>query len=78
MATLCTASTELCREACHHNKVSVAYAYRPWTRLGSREYHADPAVVLLQEFIRVGYYVSTEYTDETLRDDPPDTPEVDK
>ncbi len=33
---------------------------------------------LLQEFIRVGYYVNTEYVDEVLRDDPPDNPEVDK
>ncbi|GAB4815579.1 hypothetical protein N2152v2_002625 [Parachlorella kessleri] len=33
---------------------------------------------VFQEFLRVGYYVSTEYTDEALRDDPPDTPEVDK
>ena len=32
----------------------------------------------LQEFIRVGYYVNTDYADEALREDPPDTLEVDK
>jgi len=31
-----------------------------------------------QEFIRVGYYVNNEYTDEALREDPPDNPIVDK
>lgn len=31
-----------------------------------------------QEFIRVGYYVNNEYTDEALREDPPETPIVEK
>lgn len=31
-----------------------------------------------QEFIRVGYYVNTDYLEEELRDDPPDSPELEK
>ena len=31
-----------------------------------------------QEFIRVGYYVNNEYTEEQLRDDPPHAPLVDR
>lgn len=31
-----------------------------------------------QEFIRVGYYVSNEYTEEELRDNPPETPLLDR
>lgn len=30
------------------------------------------------EFVRVGYYVSNEYTDEELRETPPPTPDVAK
>jgi len=30
------------------------------------------------EFVRVGYYVANEYTDESLKDDPPEVPQVDK
>jgi hypothetical protein len=32
----------------------------------------------LQEFLRVGYYVQNEYEDEALRENPPDTPVIDK
>ena len=31
-----------------------------------------------QEFLRVGYYVNTEYIDQEMRDNPPPTPEFDK
>lgn len=31
-----------------------------------------------QEFLRVGYYVNNEYADESLREDPPMEPIVDK
>lgn len=31
-----------------------------------------------QEFIRVGYYVNTDYADAALRDDAPDAPAIDK
>ena len=32
----------------------------------------------VQEFLRVGYYAQTEYEDELLRENPPDTPDIDK
>ena len=32
----------------------------------------------MQEFLRVGYYAQTEYEDELLRENPPDTPDIDK
>lgn len=32
----------------------------------------------IQEFIRVGYYVNNEYQEEELRDNPPDTPLIDR
>lgn len=32
----------------------------------------------LQEFIRIGYYVNTEYEDELMREEPPETPQLDK
>ena len=31
-----------------------------------------------QEFIRVGYYVNNEYTEDELRDNPPDAPLIDR
>ncbi len=31
-----------------------------------------------QEFIRIGYYVNSEYSDEQLRETPPETVQVDK
>lgn len=31
-----------------------------------------------REFIRVGYYVNTDYADEALRDDPPERPQLDR
>lgn len=30
------------------------------------------------EFIRVGYYVNTDYADEALREDPPEQPQLDR
>ena len=35
-----------------------------------------PFHALLQEFIRVGYYVNTEYEDEALREIPPEVPKL--
>ena len=32
----------------------------------------------VQEFLRVGYYAQTEYTDDGLRENPPDTPLIDR
>ena len=29
-----------------------------------------------EEFLRIGYYVRNEYTDEKLREEPPDVPQV--
>ena len=37
-----------------------------------------PLAMHLQEFLRVGYYTQNEYEDETLRENPPDTPDIDK
>ena len=31
-----------------------------------------------KEFIRIGYYVNIDYEEESLRDDPPDVPDVDR
>jgi histone chaperone ASF1 len=31
-----------------------------------------------QEFIRIGYYVNSEYSDEQLRETPPETVQIDK
>ena len=31
-----------------------------------------------KEFIRIGYYVNNEYTDEQLKENPPEVPQIDK
>ena len=33
---------------------------------------------LLQEFIRIGYYVNNDYPEEELRENPPDPPSITK
>jgi ASF1 like histone chaperone len=35
-------------------------------------------LLLVQEFLRVGYYAKTDYEDEALRENPPEKPDVDK
>ena len=40
--------------------------------------HPDESRSPVQEFIRVGYYVSNEYADEELRENPPEEPLLDK
>ena len=45
-----------------------------YLRTARAEHHPTP----VQEFLRVGYYTQTDYKDEALRDNPPDTPDIDK
>ena len=40
--------------------------------------YIDGYFLLLQEFIRVGYYVSNEYDDPEMQETPPETPLFDK
>ena len=50
-----------------------------YVKLVIEEFNGDVEFTLFfQEFIRVGYYVSNEYSDPELQETPPETPNFDK